>query len=142
MAKYVITHKCGHKQEVYLFGSMKDRENRIKYLESIECDDCRKNAANAASLAAKESRGLADLTGTEKQIAWANTIREKAYKCLDALKPFATNDSAKKMIDNWSAKMNVTTEAKFWIDNRFEIPTDADTSMARINISKFNSIFA
>ena len=80
-------------------------------------------------------------------MAWANTIREKAYKTLDCLAPFASveelkvlmgrwgkiDDKAKAqwlasvekvkpLYDRWKAKMDAQTEAKWWIDNRYSIP--------------------
>jgi hypothetical protein len=141
MAKYTITHTCGHTEEVQLFGKMEDRERKIKWLESQECDECRKAKANAEAAAAKEARGLADLEGSEKQIAWANTIREKAYKCVDALAPFASNPQAKAMMDGWKAKMDAETSAKWWIDNRNDLPTDSHPAAARESVRMFNELF-
>lgn len=147
MAKYTINHTCGHQVTVQLFGKYADRERRIAYLETCECDECRKAKANAAAAAAKEERGLPDLKGSEKQVAWANTIREKAYKALDCLAPFASveelkvlmgrwgkiDDKAKAqwlasvekvkpLYDRWKTQMDAQTEAKWWIDNRYSIP--------------------
>ena len=141
MAKYTINHTCGHQVTIQLFGKYVDRERRIAYLETCECDECRKAKANAASAAAKEERGLADLTGSEKQVAWANTIREKAYKCLDTVAQFATNDQAKAMMDGWKAKMDAKTEAKWWIENRYDLPDDNHPQAARETVIKFNDLF-
>lgn len=141
MAKYTITHKCEHIEEVQLFGKMEDRERRIAYLESIECDECRKAKVNAEASAAKEVRGLANLTGSEKQVAWANTIRENAYKCLDMLSQFANNDQAKQMMDGWRSKMGAETSAKWWIDNRYNLPSDSSKQAAREAVRLFNEVF-
>ena len=141
MAKYIINHTCGHQVTVQLYGSYKDRERRIAYLETCECDECRKAKANAAAAAAKAERGLADLTGSEKQIAWANTIRENAYKCIDMLEQFATNDQAKQMMSTWRGKMDEETTAKWWIDNRYDLPSDSHTQAAREAVRMFNELF-
>lgn len=141
MAKYTITHTCGHTEEVQLFGKMSDRERRIAWLENQECEECRRAKANAATAAAKDARGLADLDGTEKQVAWANTIREKAYKCFDSLQQFASNPQAKALMDGWKAKMDAETSAKWWIDNRYNLPTDSHPAASRENVSKFNELF-
>ena len=141
MAKYTINHTCGHTVDVQLYGAYKDRERRIAYLETCECDECRKAKANAAAAEAKAARGLADLTGSEKQVAWANTIRENAYKCLDTLAQFANNDQAKAMMDGWRAKMDTQTEAKWWIDNRYNLPTDSHPQAARQSVAMFNDLF-
>ena len=125
MAHYTINHICGHSVEIQLLGKMEDRYRRIEWLETQECEECKRAKANAAAAAAKDARGLADLTGSEKQIAWANTIREKAYKALDFLAPYATNDKTKQIMDRWKAKMDVQTTAKWWIDNRYDLPEGA-----------------
>lgn len=141
MAKYTINHTCGHQVTIQLYGSNKDRERRIAYLETIECEECRKSRANAAAAEANAARGLADLAGTEKQVAWANTIRDNAYRCLDSLAPLATNEQAKAMMDGWRAKMDATTDAKWWIDNRYDIPNISEPQAARENVRKFNDLF-
>lgn len=61
MAKYDITHTCGHTETVALFGPHADRERRIARMEAEDCAACR--AAGS------------DLTGSVKQIAWATDIR-------------------------------------------------------------------
>ena len=147
MAKYTVNHVCGHSVEIQLFGKMDDRYRRIEWLETQECDECRRAKANAAAAAAKETRGLTDLKGSEKQVAWANTIREKAYKTLDCLAPFASVEELKVLMgrwgkiddktkaqwlasiekvkplyDRWKAQMDAQTEAKWWIDNRYSMP--------------------
>lgn len=149
MAKYTVNHICGHTVEVQLFGKINDRYRRIEWLETQECEVCRKAKANAASLAAKQERGLADLTGSEKQIAWANTIREGAYKALDCLAPFATNDKVKTIVAEWRSKMDAQTEAKWWIDNRYDMPKplvdartgETDQSAARYIVAAFKALF-
>jgi hypothetical protein len=141
MAKYIVKHTCGHQVGVQLFGKYADREKRIAWLETQECDECRRAKANAEAATMKEARGLQDLTGSEKQVAWANTIREKAYKCLDTLTQFATNDQAKAMMETWKSKMDAETTAKWWIDNRYNIPTDSHPQAAREIVRMFNDLF-
>ena len=169
MAHYTINHTCGHSVEIQLFGKMEDRYRRIEWLETQECEECKRAKANAAAAAAKDARGLADLTGSEKQIAWANTIREGAYKALDLLAPFASEDKlmvlmdgfenkmddkvkaqwiasvekVKPLFDGWKAKMDAHTDAKWWIDNRYSMPdshTGTKSPDMRIACSARNSI--
>jgi len=171
MAKYTINHTCGHQVEIQLFGKYEDREKRIAYLETCECYECRKAKDNAAAAAAKEERGLPDLTGSEKQIAWANTIREKAYEALDCLMPFASVEKLKVLVGHWRRdmdaqmkekclasteiikplfdgfknKMDAQTEAKWWIDNRYSMPEprrDSTSPSWRIALTARNSIIA
>lgn len=149
MAKYTINHTCGHQVTVQLFGKYADREKRIAYLETCECDECRKAKANAAAAAAKEERGLHELTGSEKQVAWANTIREQVYKALDCLTPYTDKEQVKTIVDGWREKMNAQTQAKWWIDNRFDMPKplvdsktgSTDAYAARCIVSDFRNLF-
>lgn len=110
MAKYTITHACGHTEEVNLFGKHSDRERKIAYLESIDCRACW-DAAQAAQ--AKEA-GLPDLTGSPKQIAWANGIRNRilaeATRCIETHPDWP--DTAR-----WLAELKKETSARWWIDH-------------------------
>lgn len=56
---------------------------------------------------------LAELTGTEKQTRWATDIRREAVAAAAKHKP---NEKF------WQA-VNAKTDAKWWIDNRFEVET-------------------
>lgn len=57
---------------------------------------------------------LSELTGTEKQIAWAEEIRQKRI---------ANSDSVYKgQLDNIISVYNTETSAKFWIETREELP--------------------
>ena len=40
MAKYTVTHSCGHTQTHDLFGPGKDRERKIAWMENQPCTDC------------------------------------------------------------------------------------------------------
>lgn len=42
--KYNIEFKCGHNEEVAIFGSFKDREREIERLQECNCSACRKLA--------------------------------------------------------------------------------------------------
>lgn len=79
------------------------------------CPECYK-----ASMVAKREQeaqaaisgiDMVHLNGTEKQVAWANTIRAEAVASVMKLKP---NDKFFKMV-------NSKTEAKWWIDHRGEM---------------------
>lgn len=82
MAKYTITHICGHTSTQDLTGPSRDRQWRIGKYEGEDCWPCqraKRDAANAAAtaqaVAVAEASGLPSLEGTPKQIAWAETIR-------------------------------------------------------------------
>lgn len=81
--KYEVTHSCGHTKVHDIIGKRDKREWRIGRLESEICVDClaeehaKENARNAQKNA---EAGLPELTGTPKQIAWAETIRQKCHQ--------------------------------------------------------------
>lgn len=92
MAKYDVTFACGHTATVELFGKSSDREWKLQRMAEGLCPDCyraqqeaeRKAASEAAAEEAKK-QGFAELKGSEKQIAWAETIRAKFMEQLDEL---------------------------------------------------------
>lgn len=73
MARYTVTHACGHTSEVQLYGKEKDRQWRLHRLEQEDCLDCR----NAAAAKANEAEGLPALRGSEKQVCWAESVRSR-----------------------------------------------------------------
>lgn len=133
MAKYDVTMSCGHVQTVQLFGKMIERDKKIAWLEKNGiCTECqkaeteRKHAEETAKAAEKAvADKLPELTGTEKQVNWALTIRANIFTELDKMlenkksrmdaETFAENELQVKAIKNVLAKF---TEARFWIDNR------------------------
>lgn len=83
MAKYQITMSCGHVETHDVIGKRQQREWRISKLESELCSDClahQREKENQANAQLNAESGLPALTGSEKQIAWAETIRAKAYQ--------------------------------------------------------------
>lgn len=140
MAKYDVTFSCGHTAEVQLFGKVKDRQSRIKWLEECGiCPDCyraqkekeKKEAEEKAAAEAKDF-GLAELQGSEKQIAWANKIRLAAIEnlgkeiehasgrikdCLEALlKEVGAETSASKIINSRDKILRADQADHFEID--------------------------
>ena len=124
MAKYTITYTCGHMETIRLTGRVSERMRRIAKLEQCECDACFRNKQNAQSEQARQERGLSELQGTPKQVAWATTIRENVCKALDKVRKIATNDQAKAMIEKWEQGINSKTDAAWWIDNRYNLTSD------------------
>ena len=130
MAKYDVTMSCGHVQTVQLFGKMTDRDKKIAWLEKYGlCSECQKreNAEETAKAAEKAiAENLPELTGTEKQVNWALTIRENIFTELDKMlenkkadmdaDSFAKNELQLKAVKKVLAKF---TEAAFWIENRY-----------------------
>ncbi|MGI6117852.1 MAG: hypothetical protein ACOYBC_05625 [Bilifractor sp.] len=93
MAQYDVTFSCGHTATIQLFGKEADRQRKIKWFEENglcpECYRAQKEAEKKeqAEADAKEADalGLAELTGSEKQIAWANSIRAEQINTINTL---------------------------------------------------------
>ena len=75
MAKYTVTHPCGHASDITLYGKGAERERRLRWLAAQPCRDCliAEELRRAETKAEKDQ--LPELVGSEKQIAWAERIR-------------------------------------------------------------------
>lgn len=132
MAWNTITHSCGHTEDHQLYGPGRNREWRAKCMAAEPCSSCRAEALAAENRQAAQSNaasGLPALTGTEKQIAWAETIRhaklDTAGKALSGeltgahLSAFwgdadLTDPDLPFVVDALQAQ----TSASWWIDHR------------------------
>ena len=113
MAWQYPTHSCGHEGERYqAYGPNVDRRAKLAALESHPCPACRAKAA----LEQAQLAGLPELTGSDKQIAWASDIRSKAQKYLSA---------------ESFARISGETAAKFWIDHRDDISRATSLALSR-----------
>lgn len=120
--KILVTMKCGHDEMKELFGSNKEREKKIWYFKNCcMCEECEKKAREEANAKVdEESKKLAlpQLNGTEKQVAWANSIRSNMIKKLE------TELSKYKDSKNYNIKnivlafINMKINARWFIDNR------------------------
>lgn len=109
MAWYYGTYSCGHEGRVNVIGRPSERQWKIdRHFEGI-CENCKikeREEKNKESLETSKKYEFPELNGTEKQIAWANTIRLDFYQLCS---------SHNIIIDDM---VNNELEAKFWIDNR------------------------
>lgn len=122
--KYSVTYACGHTKTVQLYGKNSERERKIAWMETIICPDCYKakleaerEAENEKSKEAAVQRGLCELSGSPKQIAWANTIREKWFTAAEEEMDTAHPDA--KAIFSYAGQI---AEARWWIDRREKDP--------------------
>lgn len=153
MARYTINYSCGHTEDRQLYGKHSERERKIEWFEREGlCSECWKKKKeeekaekqkeyekeNAISASAAADYGYPDLKGTQKQIAWAITIREKILKeiddtMLDEVTGFDETVKEEPEKEERYKKMLLSgfnrgfafrewllskTEAEFWIDNR------------------------
>lgn len=146
MAWYDITYACGHTGSVQLYGAGKDRDYRKRMMEGDFCPECaaRRRAERAAAAGAEaEKRGFAPLRGSEKQIAWAELIRERFVEFAESKLEEEVADIAKDISRHPEKEKemlaikdsgleifhvgftHITTKifsASWWIDNRDTAP--------------------
>jgi hypothetical protein len=107
--KYDVNFSCGHTETIELFGKNTERKRKIEYFEQYGmCSTCykaQKEAEHKAEMDAYKSAELPALTGTPKQIAWAEKIRLEAY-----------NSYANRGFEYIASE----TSAAWWIDRRHD----------------------
>lgn len=139
MAWYYGEFSCGHEGRVNIIGPGKDREWKKERAFEKMCPDCwevhlkeeRERKNREAEEKAKEME-LPELTGSDKQIAWANTLRQKLIDGFER----ELVDYENRQIKSYY-KMNISnikeneikqirdyilenkTSSKFYIDNRY-----------------------
>lgn len=137
MAKYNVLFACGHSEEKELFGKSDDRKKRIEYWGNHGiCSACyraqqdeERAAAKKNAEAAAKAANLPAMTGSEKQINWAITIRADMMSALDAINVRAAEmiaagthvevaEAAAKRADAVRAYISAKTEAVWFIDHR------------------------
>ena len=110
MAKFTITHKCGHESTKNITGKVSKRQSTADWHAEQNCWACQ--CANESSRAIEKNSGLPALKGSEKQIAWAEVCRAKGLESLrDYLDDRPAHLSA--ILDWCQAK----TESRWWIDH-------------------------
>lgn len=144
MAKYTINHECGHQAEVQLFGKHSERDRKIAWLEGQDCPSCRSTrlAAGRAAQAEQDGQtahlaGLPVLQGSEKQVAWAETIRLEKLSWLKKLAEKGTGlpesltvyqDALKEhpyTPENWSALADAAIDAGISASEKFGLQAQA-----------------
>lgn len=120
MAKYDVTYACGHPGTVDLYGKGSERERKLAWMENnMLCPDCYRAERRAKAMDGIEALNLPDLTGTSKQIAWAETLRGEVFHELKDLEKkaekAAESDERTAEFLTW---LKSQTDAKFWIDKR------------------------
>ena len=111
MAKYDVTYACGHTETVELFGKTSERERKIKWMEGdCLCPSCCKAKQQKEAAAFN----LPELTGTPKQISWAETLRNKVFRELNKVFRELSEEAPAEFVD-W---LKGQTESRFWIDNK------------------------
>jgi len=122
MAKYTIECQCGHEIEKNIVGKVADRQSKADYFAQGLCPECWKKeqeekraAENKAAAEKNTEAGLPALEGSEKQIAWAETIRSsKITEIEENAEKYGMNEKGMAVF----AALKTENQSKFWIDNR------------------------
>ena len=110
--KYEVTYSCGHVGAVQIYGTAAEREKKIACYKKARQEE----AATAAKQA--KADGLPALTGSEKQIRWAESIRkEKMATAREWLARYPGEQA-----DKCLAWYGGHASASWWIDHRDERP--------------------
>lgn len=121
MPKYRIKMSCGHVQEVTVSGSANERERQISYLERFgDCDECIERKREKDMLQAQEEaigKNWPALTGTEKQIKWAEVIRKTKIRELEEFVTIFCQANITEAGDILR-KISRNSSAKWWIEHR------------------------
>lgn len=161
MAWYYGTYSCGHEGRVNIIGPCKDREWKSEREFSKMCPDCYKEwlakereRKNAEADQAAEEMELPGLVGSLAQIKWANTIRVDAIRWLveyankidldkDLFQGFEKEGFSCSKETNLLAYdygLKLHNDARFWIDNRFDFPSLAETFVKEYMESLKNAV--
>lgn len=112
-----ITHACGHEQVHYLHGFASQQDRKARWLQTTKCRTCfmADKQAEQTAAAAQDSTAIAHLdlpalNGSDRQVAWATTIRAQRLAAIIATAAADNADDLKA----WCR----TTDAKWWIDHR------------------------
>lgn len=121
MALYGITYRCGHEDMVQIYGTNVHGERRKKaaWYGTIDCPTCR------AAKARQEHDGLPALEGTDKQVAWADDIRDEvldeAQKDRDGWAGHGATEKQLAAADRIIAWLKDQASASWWIDHKYAI---------------------
>jgi hypothetical protein len=127
MARYAVTHSCGHGRTVQITGTdvHGERRRKAEWLSTQLCPACARaaretdrQARNAAAAAQAIAAGLPPLEGTPKQAAWAESIRMDLFGQLRAR--FAGTryeQRAGEIIAIYMRAASAVTSASEWIDS-------------------------
>ena len=127
MAKYYGTHTCGHEGVTNVTGPSKNRQWIVdKHFERL-CSACyeehlvaERARINAEAEKKAKEMELPILTGSDKQVQWANTLRQnlidEVEKKMEKIEEFKGNRDLANQI--FAYMLETKTQATWYIENR------------------------
>lgn len=86
MGKETITMTCGHEETHNIVGAIKSRDYKAARIAERVCSACaakERKDHNAICAQENQAAGFPALTGSEKQIAWAESIRNEVLSAIN-----------------------------------------------------------
>lgn len=130
MAKYEIEHSCGHVETVDIRGTNVhgERERKAAWLAGRPCRACAEAAARERAEEAAKDEGMAELSGSARQVAWALDIRdgmlallreegERRARRAEEDGPGA-GDAIRELVGEAVGKVKAVGSARWFIDHR------------------------
>lgn len=115
--KYEVKMSCGHTVTVNFYGKGEGRERFIAWLEKYGlCHECKKAEEETARNEFEASHDLPDLEGSEEQVKWARSIREKFITEIEKIP--ANNEEGEELKAMMIKYFADRTDSRFFIDNR------------------------
>lgn len=123
-----VTRSCGHQEWVRSNAPLHLRDSVIARESQKLCPECYAAQRAAQAQQAAQSQSLPQLSGSDKQIAWASDIRQQMLAAVANLRkqaqeavehperdPHGTAPAVLAVLDEI---VSTHTEARWWIDNR------------------------
>jgi len=107
--------ECGEEYRVQMYGPHKTREWKVNNWNGI-CDDC-KDATKAELIGQNQSGDLQELTGSDKQIAWAMKIRAAFISKKCTVFENITKEM-QELLDASTELILAEQSAHWWIESR------------------------
>lgn len=131
MAKASVTCTCKNCGKTFEVSTVKQNRREADRWESwaasayTECDECRKERLereraeeNAKAAETTSERKYPTLDGSEKQVAWANTIRLDYMNRIEEKIAICTEEEVKIYREMQAFILRKYVSARFWIDHR------------------------
>lgn len=140
--KSKICDKCGKEEvRVQVYGKHKDRDYKLSTMRVL-CEKCEKEEAkeieekrksqNQEAAKKNQDAGLPELQGSEKQIAWAESLRKELLETIEASferyqKKLSWTQNVQKVqekiqqLESMKEEWQKATSAAWIIDNRSAI---------------------
>ncbi|GAA3878374.1 hypothetical protein GCM10022243_48850 [Saccharothrix violaceirubra] len=147
MAQYTITRTCGHEDTINITGTNVRNQHRgeVRRQERRACLACHTAAEHRAGARVTADLDLPPLTGSTKQIAWAEAIRGRAAPAVERhveelVASIGVNGFTPAFCDVWIDAMREVltgrTDARWWIDHS----DDAAEAIYRIGAAALRAV--